>query len=207
MNDIQDINELHDMKDYADRFSMLEELPVSEEMIGAWLEGNLSGEEESFVEEQLDSSNLLSEIVNDDTDIFQESFSEFPYDDFDNLVLPDAEAYIGSQRDADIIGIDYMGSEDDNIYIATQSEMDDHFEIRNEVDVIPFDEMPANIMPANIIDVEDEVVLADSIEIRDLSEEELASIDQDSIVEIDLDESEWSDNYDELSSSDIDLLI
>lgn len=71
------------MKNYAERFNSLEDLPVSEETLGAYLEGNLSADEELYLSELIESDPDLYMI----NDLAAEDFLDAP----DDLVFPEEE--------------------------------------------------------------------------------------------------------------------
>ncbi|MDE6273020.1 MAG: hypothetical protein K2M31_08450 [Muribaculaceae bacterium] len=75
------------MKNYAERFSMLEDLPVSEEILGAYLEGNLSPDEEIYLSELIESDPDLY-MINDLSAEDNADF-DFPEEEFELLELPD----------------------------------------------------------------------------------------------------------------------
>lgn len=113
---------MKDYSEYIDRFDLLEELPVSEEMIGAYLEGNLSEQEAVYVSELIEESPLLYEVAADgdltdayDVDASSDGYTfdpiadggaevDFPREDFDALQLPDltGDPYIRSNWEPDM---------------------------------------------------------------------------------------------------------
>lgn len=60
---------MKDLKEILQEFEGIQELPVSEETIGAYLEGNLVGSELRDVHNLLNSDSGLSQIVNEIEDI------------------------------------------------------------------------------------------------------------------------------------------
>ena len=60
---------MKDLKEILQEFDGIQELPVSEEIIGAYLEGNLVGSELRDVHNLLNSDSGLSQIVNEIEDI------------------------------------------------------------------------------------------------------------------------------------------
>lgn len=92
------------MINIEDRFDDLQDLPISEELLGAYIEGNLHGAEFREVENLLSENSALSgfmdSIENDISisplDIFDDSYSQiellsndtFDSQNFDNLEIP-----------------------------------------------------------------------------------------------------------------------
>lgn len=62
---------MKDINDLLSQFNDLQDLPVSEEMLGAYIEGNLDGSEQLFVESSIQQDDSLNDLVagtNEDTD-------------------------------------------------------------------------------------------------------------------------------------------
>ncbi len=91
------------MKNYSEIFNRLEELPVSEETLGAYIEGNLPAAEEVYMSELIDSDPDLYMIYdlaeNDGSPVGLEEI-DFPEQDFELLELPDTESSYGPEPSA-----------------------------------------------------------------------------------------------------------
>lgn len=82
------------MKHYAEIFDNLRDLPISEEMIGAYVEGNLDSSEEIYVSEVIDSDPMLYEISEDARAIGYDdpdAVYDFPEDTYAALELPEID--------------------------------------------------------------------------------------------------------------------
>lgn len=73
------------------KFDSIEDLPVSEEMLGAYLEDNLSPSEAYDVECAIQENDYLSELTNTEIE-YNEDF-DISIDDFDLPIIPD-DSYI-----------------------------------------------------------------------------------------------------------------
>lgn len=85
------------MKDLDDIFGHIEDLPISEETLGAYLEGNLLAQEEAEVVKLIDSNPQLSSLVEENQ--MSEGFydfeeMDFPYDSYASLQVPGMEAHL-----------------------------------------------------------------------------------------------------------------
>ena len=125
----------------------LEPLPISEEMLGAYLEGNLTAEEVGYVESCLKSDVDLQELVdevgytgqdwvNEAVVDLNPEYSAYGFDDFD---LPEVDGHLLDSEwddtrepevsDFDITNNDIEGSK---LYVDDQEvgfNMDDNFEL------------------------------------------------------------------------------
>lgn len=115
------------------KFDFIEELPVSEEMIGAFLEGKLMGAEMRDVSNFIENNSIISDIVNEleaenaqkerlgVDDIMQDlQMSEFNLQvDFNEIILPSIENNIISDifTNSDEIVSSNLGNE---IYESTE---------------------------------------------------------------------------------------
>ena len=84
------------MKDYQDLlndFNSIDDLPISEEMLGAYIEGNLSDPERMMVEEYFENDSALNDLLID-------TISSVHYDDDDFLM--DAEMTVINEADFDL---------------------------------------------------------------------------------------------------------
>ena len=74
----------------------LQPLPISEEMLGAYLEGNLTADEVGYVESFLETDDVLKGLV-DEIDVFQDDWTDIHENDsdfvfeqeIDNFILPE----------------------------------------------------------------------------------------------------------------------
>ena len=125
----------------------LEPLPISEEMLGAYLEGNLTAEEVGFVEtclkSDIDMQELVDEVgytgqdwVNEAVVDMNPEYSAYGFDDFD---LPEVDGHLldgkwndTSEPDANGFEIANNDTEDSTLYIDEHEAMfnsDDNFEL------------------------------------------------------------------------------
>lgn len=125
----------------------LQQLPVSEEMLGAYLEGNLTAEEVGFVEtclkSDIDMQELVDEVgytgqdwVNEAVVDLNPEYSAYGFDDFD---LPEVDGHLlggewndTSEPDANGFEIANNDTEDSTLYIDEHEAMfnsDDNFEL------------------------------------------------------------------------------
>lgn len=131
------------------KFDRIQDLPVSEEMLGAYLEGNLSDAEIDDMEMMLqyhpDINNIYSEVLHtlDSTDYIDDGFNDFnslgvsdsiisselvgitddftiPYDLLSDLVLPNI--------DNEANGLDINCTNDDGDF-GFDLKSDDHFDL------------------------------------------------------------------------------
>lgn len=125
----------------------LESLPISEEMLGAYLEGNLTAEEVGYVEtclkSDIDMQELVDEVgytgqdwVNEAVVDLNPEYSAYGFDDFD---LPEVDGHLldgewndTSEPDANGFEIANNDTEDSTLYIDEHEAMfnsDDNFEL------------------------------------------------------------------------------
>ena len=125
----------------------LQPLPISEEMLGAYLEGNLTAEEVGFVEtclkSDIDMQELVDEVgytgqdwVNEAVVDLNPEYSAYGFDDFD---LPEVDGHLldgewndTSEPDANGFEIANNDTEDSTLYIDEPEAMfnsDDNFEL------------------------------------------------------------------------------
>lgn len=125
----------------------LEPLPISEEMLGAYLEGNLTAEEVGFVEtclkSDIDMQELVDEVgytgqdwVNEAVVDLNPEYAAYGFDDFD---LPEVDGHLldgewndTSEPDANGFEIANNDTEDSTLYIDEHEAMfnsDDNFEL------------------------------------------------------------------------------
>lgn len=125
----------------------LEPLPISEEMLGAYLEGNLTADEVGFVEtclkSDIDMQELVDEVgytgqdwVNEAVVDLNPEYSAYGFDDFD---LPEVDGHLldgewndTSEPDANGFEIANNDTEDSTLYIDEHEAMfnsDDNFEL------------------------------------------------------------------------------
>lgn len=92
------------MKDYSEIFGQLHELPISEEMLGAYLEGNLPAAEEVYMSELIDSDPDLYMIYDlpetEDYADMDPGQIDFPEEEFAILELPDPASIYNNSSDA-----------------------------------------------------------------------------------------------------------
>lgn len=88
---------------------ILNHLPISEEALGAYLEGNLSEQDSNFIEELLDEYPEFKTFV-DDIQVYDINEEESIYDyypDFDSeFCLPDVPAFSDNNEDIELSPID-----------------------------------------------------------------------------------------------------
>lgn len=125
----------------------LQPLPISEEMLGAYLEGNLTADEVGFVEtclkSDIDMQELVDEVgytgqdwVNEAVVDLNPEYSAYGFDDFD---LPEVDGHLlagewndTSEPDANGFEIANNDTEDSTLYIDEHEAMfnsDDNFEL------------------------------------------------------------------------------
>ena len=94
----------------------LQPLPISEEMLGAYLEGNLSVEEVGYVESGIGEDDMLRGLV-DEIDDVQEDWTDMHRNDFDLVFEQEIEDFILPEIDFDIINsLELMNSEMNSDY-------------------------------------------------------------------------------------------
>lgn len=99
----------------------LQPLPVSEEMLGAYLEGNLSAEEVSYVESFLQTDMNLKELVEEVGEInADDALSDFELPEVNPRLIDDEWEDIGGQGLTDLDGI-YDGTETESAYEDLQT--------------------------------------------------------------------------------------
>lgn len=106
-----------------DKFDRIDDLPVSEEMLGAYLEGNLDPIEQGFVENSIESYPELSFIA--EIEITPEEQILFDSGDFNNLVSEDVQSVQLDLVDSaipinDFISLDDFRLSDLDMYINDQ---------------------------------------------------------------------------------------
>lgn len=75
-------------EELLNKFDRIQDLPVSEEMLGAYLEGNLDTLEKLYVENEIISNDNLAQLANEDYNLDAEIIG-LPFDvDFDMIDLP-----------------------------------------------------------------------------------------------------------------------
>ena len=91
------------MKNYEERFESLEELPITEEMLGAYLEGTLDESEQMYVSEYIDSDEDLMGLSAEVKSYSDYSAEVFPEEDFlllDESAIVDFDgSYYGGHDD------------------------------------------------------------------------------------------------------------
>lgn len=123
------------MIDKLDMLRAQDRLPVSEEMIGAYLEGNLTPEEVGYVERMMRDNDYLTELLNEviDSDLENDDLDERDFSlDYDDFEVPainedDAErmmtdAYFGEEETE----TDMFGDDDMNQQTLNDNKMDDN---------------------------------------------------------------------------------
>ncbi|MCM1142453.1 MAG: hypothetical protein NC453_28110 [Muribaculum sp.] len=77
------------------KFDSIEELPISEEMLGAYVEGSLNDSEVSQVISTINDSPFVSEFINSlgELELFENNFENFVDDQID---FPDEDFFIGT---------------------------------------------------------------------------------------------------------------
>lgn len=68
---------MKNLNEITSRFNDIDDLPVSEEMLGAYMEGNLSNEETWFVKCQLDSSPMFDAFSQNVIELERENIIDF----------------------------------------------------------------------------------------------------------------------------------
>lgn len=93
------------MIDIEDILAMEEDMPISEELLGQYLEGSLSPEDKLLVEEIMESNPMVQEFMDFtkvSRDLYLETSGEMEGDylslsDLQNIKLPDIDAILQSQ--------------------------------------------------------------------------------------------------------------
>ena len=120
-----------------DKLDKISELPISEELLGAYLEGNLDLQEAAFVENMIDASPALSEFFDECALVADNSYS-MPFDEsilvdninlaeldpIDSFTADDLPNNMDSQQEPD----ELKSSDDieDSFYIDTSEEDGTH---------------------------------------------------------------------------------
>lgn len=108
------------------KFNQIEDLPVSEEMLGAYLEGNLDSFESSQIDSLLSNdsqlSNFVDDISHDDISSILDNIEHKLYDSshpavISDIELPDSDDIISSSINEDLLGAvdlheDLLGNQD-----------------------------------------------------------------------------------------------
>ncbi len=130
------------MKDYGDllnRFDSINDLSVSEELLGAYFEGNLNELEVANINSDLRTNTQLSEfmesIQNIETDIQYEEFNLIP---IEGLELPNIEIIETNLCPSpnDILFDSSIIKEDNDEYFSYQETNDNHIDCFSESDML-----------------------------------------------------------------------
>lgn len=117
------------MKKYDDiirRFDDIQDLPVSEELLGAYLEKNVSNSELATLEFYIEENPIISDIIEDADDI-QISPENL---DIDNIEILDDQVMQGLSEWANFGTA--MHRNDENVFLSDVLEMSEHHELENE---------------------------------------------------------------------------
>lgn len=109
-----------------DKLDKISELPISEEMLGAYLEGNLDLNEAAAVESMIDASPTISEIF-DECSVITDNTYSMPFDEniqVDNIDL--AELDPRDDIDADAISDD-LDRKQENTELNPTDDFDKYF--------------------------------------------------------------------------------
>lgn len=89
------------------KFDRIQDLPVSEEMLGAYFEGNLDCDEFSLIEDLLSSNIIANDIVNEipESEVAQTDLGTLVsyHHIIDNIILPDIEVALGVANSENLI--------------------------------------------------------------------------------------------------------
>ena len=133
------------------KFNQIEDLPVSEEMLGAYLEGNLTTSEVSDIEYAIQENDSLNELtsLSREYDTGFDKSDDSIIEDFDLPSIPDDSfiefdlAYSSSIDETE--EFDYIASDDiDNQYLKEDDYIDDNIETPFEDDDSMFDSSDDN---------------------------------------------------------------
>lgn len=117
------------MKNYDDiisRFDNIQDLPVSEELLGAYLEKNVSNSELATLEFYIEENPIISDIIEDADDI-QISPENL---DIDNIEILDDQVMQGLSDWANWGTTMYKN--DENFFLSEVPEMSEHHKLENE---------------------------------------------------------------------------